>query len=255
MVTIVKDNLHGFIRTRRSFEQQSFDKWDHIVVPASAADSVSLYVRDLSHDRTLLRIQNGRGIYPAMNQGLAVATQEFVVFLNAGDLFASENALDIVASHLFNENPDWGIFGGFIGEGRDRIAVHSMPNPGSWSVGCGRANIMHPSVFYRRSFLRALGGYDESYSIAADLELNLRAVAKARPMVTDTPVAVFFADGLSSTQVFDSILEARRARLAMTSKNLATVFASNAWFGYQVLRAAGARWLRLAPRSPRIKAP
>jgi len=228
--------------------------WEHIVVPASAEDSVCLYVRDLRHDRTSIRVQEGRGIYSAMNQGLAATTQEFVVFLNAGDLFATENTLEIVSGHLVNEGPDWSIFGGYVEGVKGRVAVHPIPNPQPWLVGCGRANIMHPSVYYRRDFLLELGGYSESYSIAADLELNLRALATARPTVTDIPVSVFFADGVSSTQVFSSINEARRARSAVMGTSPFTVIASVMWFGYQILRAAGARWLSPALRGPRISA-
>lgn len=249
VVTIVKDDLHGFIRTRHSLEQQTFDLWEHIVVPASTGDSVSLYVRDLRQDRTTIRVQEGRGIYSAMNQGLAAATQEFVVFVNAGDLFAAEDTLEIVSGHLFNEDSDWSIFGGYVEGGKRRIAVHPIPEPNSWLVGCGRANIMHPSVYYRRSFLLELGGYNESYSIAADLELNMRALATARPTVTDIPVSVFFADGVSSTQVFKSVNEARRARAAVMGTSPFTVIASVMWFGYQLVRAAVARSLSGAFRS------
>ena len=243
VVTIVKEDLHGFIRTRQSLEQQSFDMWEHIVVPASAEDSVSLYLGDLRQDRTTIQVQEGRGIYSAMNQGLAAATQEFVVFLNAGDLFATENTLEIVSGHLVYEDSDWSIFGGYVEGVKGRIAVHPVPNPQPWLVGCGRANIMHPSVYYRRSFLLELAGYNESYNIAADLELNMRALATARPTVTDIPVSVFFADGVSSTQVFRSINEARRARSAVMGTSPFTVIASVMWFGYQLVRAAVARSL------------
>lgn len=243
MVTVVKDDLHGFMRTRQSLEQQSFDMWEHIVVSASAGDSVSLYVGDIKHERTELRVQRGRGIYSAMNQGLTSATQEFVVFLNAGDLFAAENTLGIVASHLVSDQPDWSICGGYVEREKERIEIHPVPDLDSWSVGCGRANILHPSVYYRRSFLLALGGYDESYSIAADLELHMRAVGAVRPMVTDMPVSVFYADGVSSTKVFASLNEARRARSAVLGSHPATLMASLTWFGYQVLRATAAKWL------------
>jgi glycosyltransferase involved in cell wall biosynthesis len=251
VVTIVKDDLHGFIRTRQSLERQSFNMWEHIVVPASAEDSVSHYVKDLRHERTTIRVQEGRGIYSAMNQGLAAATQEFVVFLNAGDHFAAENTLEIVSSHLVSKNPDWSIFGGYVEQGKRRISVHPIPNPQPWLVGCGRANIMHPSVYYRRIFLLAVGGYDETYTIAGDLELNLRALATVRPIVIDTPVSVFFADGISSTQVFKSIYEARRARSAVLTTSPGSFIASLVWFGYQVIRAMASKLLGLGSRSRR----
>ena len=247
MVTVVKDDLHGFMRTRQSLEQQSFDMWEHIVVSASAGDSVSLYVEDIKHERTELRVQRGRGIYSAMNQGFTSATQEFVVFLNAGDTLACQETLDMVRNTLMSQDSQWFIFGGYM-KAREKVTeVRPVPDPDSWSVGCGNANIMHPSVYYRRSFLVQLGGYDESFHIAADLDLHIRASAIARPWVEKFLTSIFYADGVSSNRVFTSIYEAYKARSKVLVTGFWPLFSSLSWFSYQVIRALGAKLIRQPP--------
>lgn len=239
MVTIVHDDLHGFMRTRHSLEEQTFQQWEHIIVPASSGDSTSLLAGELSLGRTVFHVQDGRGIYSAMNQGLALATQDFVVFLNAGDMLAGAETFTSVRGALTSEGSQWFVFGGSVVRGEDIVEVHPVRNPNPWLVGSGKANIMHPSVYYRRTFLAELGKYDESFHIAADLELNMRAVAQASPLVIDFPASVFFADGISSTRVFASLHEAFRARTMVLGGAPRTIAASLALYFYQVFRAVG----------------
>lgn len=240
----MKDDFHGFLRTRHSLEEQSFDMWEHVVVPASAEDSVSLYLGDVKPKRTVLLIQRGEGIYSAMNQGLAKATQNFVVFLNAGDTFASEETLGFVKETLMNQDSQWFIFGGYMKAGEKTTEVRPIFEPDPWSAGCGTAKIMHPSVFYRRDFLVQLGGYDESFLIAADLELHIRALATAQPRVEESPVSVFYSDGVSSSRVFTSIYEAHKARRRTLVTGFWTLSLSLTWFFYQTLRALAAKLIR-----------
>lgn len=240
-MTIVKDDLHGFMRTRHSLEEQTFHHWEHIIVPASSGDSTGLLAGELSLGRTVCHVQDGSGIYSAMNQGLALATQDFVVFLNAGDMLAGAETLTSVRSALTSEGSQWFVFGGSVVRGEDIVEVHPVRNPNPWLVGCGKANIMHPSVYYRRTFLAELGKFDESFHIAADLELNMRALARASPTVVDSPASVFFADGISSVRVFASLHEAFRARTMALGGAPRTVVASLAQYFYQFFRAVGSR--------------
>lgn len=244
IVTIVKNDLQGFMRTRHSLEGQTFRGWEHVVVPASAGDSTALFAGEIDGPVPVLRVQDGRGIYAAMNQGLAAATQEFVVFLNAGDFLTSPQTLAFVGSQLVNNPARWFVFGGTVIDAEQVRPVNPVPQPNPWSVGCGRANMMHPSIFYRKDFLFELGGYDESFSISGDLELNMRAVARATPKVSGIQTSVFFSGGISSIRVFTSLHEALRARCELLDRRPRTVIFSHAVYVYQVTRAAGAKLRR-----------
>lgn len=247
-MTIVKDDLHGFLQTRRSLEAQTSHDWEHVVVPASAGDSTALLIREAQRPGLVLRVQDGQGIYSAMNQGLAATTQDFVLFLNAGDLLAGAETLAVVSAELTNSPASWFVFGGVVVATEQETLVNPVPHPNPWSVGCGRANMMHPSIYYRRDFLLALGGFDESFTIAGDLELNMRAVARAVPKVTALSTSVFFADGISSTRVFSSLREALRARQVLLDEGPVTATLSHAVYLYQVIRAAGAKLRRSISR-------
>ena len=237
VVTIVKDDLQGFIRTRQSLEQQSLDMWEHIVVPASTEDSVSLYLEDLKNVRTNVRFQNGRGIYSAMNQGLQSATGEIVVFLNSGDCFANEDSLMRVAKVIEGSPSQWWILGGSVKSERGSLDVFPVAAPNPLSVGCGFSKIIHASVYYRKSFLAELGGFNETFTIAGDLELNLRAVSLAAPSIHRELVSIFYVGGISTTRVFTSIIEAYRARRMSLNRGTLGRSVSLLCFLYLLFRA------------------
>lgn len=47
-----------------------------------------------------------KGIYDALNKGIDNATSEYLIFMNAGDMFASSDALEQI-SVLTNDKPDF----------------------------------------------------------------------------------------------------------------------------------------------------
>lgn len=224
-------------------------------MPSSGGDSSALYASQLPQERTSVRIQEGTGIYSAMNQGLQESAGDYVVFLNAGDLLAGEATLAVVDRALAGATKQWAVFGGFVVRDQEISEIRPTPNPTAWLVGVGRANVMHPSVYYRRAFLEELGGYDESFRIAGDLELNIRAINTTSPLVVDSLTSVFFANGISSTSVQMSIKEALRARLKSLDSGVWTGLASLNWYFYQVVRAVLARVLHPIISKERARTP
>jgi GT2 family glycosyltransferase len=178
-----------------------------------------------------------------MNQGLALAREEYVVFLNAGDTFLDAMSLEYVSDALLESNPEWAAFGGYIrGQSGDLIR-RPRPMSGVHEVAYGSAKFLHPSIYYKRTLLEELHGYNESFKIAGDLDLNIRSALCSSPLIVETPVSVFYADGISSKRIFLSIRESRRARrlnLDFTPKSSILDFV---WFCYQNLRSGIAKLL------------
>lgn len=183
------------------------------MVASSSSDNSLEYATPLIGLKTTVVIQDGFGRYSAMNQGLAIAAGEFVVFLNAGDELADEHSLQHVENALTGEEPKWAIFGGYVKRPSSRIRIRPMHGARAQEIGFGRAGALHPSIYYRTATLLQLGGYDESFRIAGDLEMNIRLARAHRPLVVDKPVSIFYTGGISTTKVFTTIFESSRARV------------------------------------------
>jgi len=159
--------------------------------------------------------QSPRGIYPAMNAGLENARAQYVYYLNAGDSFSASDTLSCILSDL-RESPDlvWA-FG----------AVEFFDTSGNpllepcWSYEVERRRLFarglfpaHQGMVARADVLRELGGFDESYTVAADYKLMLQLSICATPIRWGWPIARFQQGGTSTQRWWTAIREFQRAR-------------------------------------------
>ncbi len=127
--------------------------------------------------RIVRRPVNGH-IAAATNSALALATGEFVAFLDHDDLL-SEHALYHVAAHL-QAHPDHDL----IYSDEDKIDDHGTRSQPyfktAWNAELmlGQNMVNHLAV-YRRSLVEALGGLREGFEGAQDHDLALRASERA----------------------------------------------------------------------------
>ena len=238
IVTIVKQDLVGLQRTRKSIEKQNASAWEHIVVASSSTDTSVQYATALMTPQTTVVVQHGSGRYSAMNQGLSRAAGEFVLFLNAGDELADKYSLRHVEKGLAGEKPKWAIFGGYVKGPSSQIRVRPLPGAQVRDIGFGRAGALHPSIFYHTKTLKQLGGYNEGFRIAGDLEMNIRLAREYKPLVIDKPVSLFYTGGISTTKVFTTIFESSRARRLSMERSWVFYVQNFAVVCCQILRAS-----------------
>lgn len=105
IVTIVKDHSEGLLKTLRSVAFQTYKDYEYIVVDGASEDGTLEVIKE--HSQLFSKILYGpdKGIYDAMNKGLDSAEGEYIIFMNAGDVFASESSLEDVFSSV-NGNYD-----------------------------------------------------------------------------------------------------------------------------------------------------
>jgi GT2 family glycosyltransferase len=231
IITVVKDEPHGFARTRDSLLIQRGETLDR--------EGIEWVVLDSSDDRGQISALIGgnadtpeqhhqasdwltpvyvwlapAGVYPAMNEALSRATGEYVLFLNAGDTLFNEDALDSILQLLERDQPVW-MFGQvcFESESGARIIPPPMDYPAEKAASFSRGRFPpHQGTVARRTVLIDNGGFDTSYRITADYAAFLRLAAQADPVITDQVLATFYEGGLSTTGWRESLTEFHRAR-------------------------------------------
>ena len=92
--------------TLDSIAAQSHDDIEHIVVDGQSSDD-TLSILD-AHRRRIARLvsEPDRGIYDAMNKGIAIATGEIIGLLNSDDVFADRDSLREVATAMQDPEVD-----------------------------------------------------------------------------------------------------------------------------------------------------
>ena len=92
-------------RTLDSVKKQTYCNIEHIIMDGGSSDKTLSMVRayqhkiskgENAHDIVVVS-EPDRGLYDAMNKSIARATGDYLVFLNAGDVFPSGETLEHVA--------------------------------------------------------------------------------------------------------------------------------------------------------------
>lgn len=212
VISVVKDDAAGLQTTIASMETQDLDGVEFIVVDGSAdLDAVKSLLNAGPMDATYVW-DEPRGIYPAMNGGLELATGEFTYFANAGDeLFAGDVFLR--TRELISEF-DWA-FGPIeiVSSCGSRVFSPVWDYAVEAKSGFSRGYFpAHQGTFARTELLQELGGFDESYGVAGDYAMALKLSQVSEPVVLPYVVATFYEGGISTHAWSQSALEFHRAR-------------------------------------------
>src|SRR3546814_18240439 len=77
---------------------QTYQNVEHIVIDGASTDGTQKIVEESGERLTTFVSEPDRGIYDALNKGIALATGDVIGFLHADDLFAHQEVLLRVAS-------------------------------------------------------------------------------------------------------------------------------------------------------------
>jgi glycosyltransferase involved in cell wall biosynthesis len=204
IITVTRNNRSGLARTLQSIRGQDFKDFEVIVIDGGSQDGSGDVVRAFDDVVDVFQQDEGRGIYPAMNQGVRLCSGDWVIFMNAGDSFADGGVLASI-------NPSSEaqiVFGDSIGE---QGAPHLIFR--GWNEFWKKMPFCHQAMFTRRE-LALERPLDSSLSIVADFDFILWARAGGKTFEqVDTVIAIVEAGGASDVRIWKTVWQSYRATL------------------------------------------
>ena len=160
--------------TIESVREQDYQNWEHIVIDGGSTDGTVALLKSFPH--LVWVSEKDEGHYHAMNKGIAKATGEFIVILNADDCFRP-GALS-AAARAFEQNPSWDALFGDVRyvDGRGQT-IYTREEAGyDYKVLLyGLDYICHQTMFVRKRVYEKLGAYRHTeFRNSADYEFKLR---------------------------------------------------------------------------------
>lgn len=232
-------------RTLDSVLEQTYSHVEHIIVDGASTDAtlnmVEAYrqksdAEDWCHE-VRVKSEPDRGLYDAMNKGIQRATGQYVLFLNAGDVFPSADTLELVAESVGEgEEPPAVLYGDTdVVDDDGRFLRHrrlSPPRRLTWRSFMKGMLVCH-QAFYARTDLAKATPYDLHYRFSADVDWCIRIMRLARrrrlPMRNVGAVVVNFLDGGMTTTNHRASLKERFHVMAHHYGFVPTVL-MHAWF-------------------------
>lgn len=154
-----------------SIQSQTYKNIEHIVIDGASTDGTTDILESRISNITKLIREPDRGIYDALNKGLAISSGDVIGFLHSDDVFAHPNVLqDIIKVFERDESID-AVYGDLQYVSTDNInSIKRYWRSSVFSHQKLKWGWMppHPTLYVRRKYYLQIGGFNESYRVAAD---------------------------------------------------------------------------------------
>lgn len=176
IITVCYNAAETIADTLRSVRQQTYRNIEHIVVDGGSVDNTLAVVAAEGSHVIKLVSERDRGIYDAMNKGLALATGEVVGFLNADDVLAHTDVIKKIAQTMADPaiNACYGDLVYVAQDDTNKIVRY-------WKSQAYRHGLFdrgwvpaHPTFYARRVLYQNYGNFDLDMQLAADFDILLR---------------------------------------------------------------------------------
>lgn len=206
VITVVYNNAADIERTLLSVINQTYPNIEYIVIDGASTDGTLQIIEKYTNKIAKLISEPDKGIYDAMNKGLALATGDYVIFMNSADEFYSAETV----ANVFATAPDADIYYGeteMIGANNESLGRrrHKAPENFTWRDFKYGMSISHQAIYIKRSLVKS---YDPKYQLSADIDWILYAAKKAKTIVNvHQYVAKYKVGGMSKHKHRQSLME------------------------------------------------
>ena len=190
IVTVCRNCAQMLEETINSVISLTYPDKEYIVVDGASTDDSLNVIKKYDSFIDKWVSEPDKGIYDAMNKAVKMAKGEWVIFMNAGDLFASIDCIE--KSMSFSKDADV-IYGDVVKGGG--IVKRSC----EWH-NSHRMIFCHQSVFVRTKLLR-LHPFDITHRMSADFKFfKILGKKNARFIYTAFPISIFDTSGVSNAR-------------------------------------------------------
>lgn len=222
--------------TIQSVIAQTYHHVEYIIVDGASKDGTTGII-DRYRDRIARVVSEpDGGLYDAMNKGIALATGDYLCFLNAGDSFHEDDTLQQIVHSLA---PHATLPGVIYGE-TDLVDCEghfvrkrrlSAPEVLTWKSFRQGMLVCHQAFFARRDLVEP---YDLRYRFSADFDWCIRVMKKAHVLHNAHLVVIDYLDeGLTTANRRASLLE--RFRIMCRHYGVLSTVLHHAWFVVRLL--------------------
>lgn len=179
VITVVYNNAATVKDTLLSVASQNYPRVEHIIIDGASTDGTLDIVRRFASENAIVKSESDRGMYDAMNKGLALASGDIIGFLNADDVYAGPHVLATIVDSIEKKNVD-AAYGDLVYvDSSDTSKVVRYWKSQDYRDGLFEKGWMpaHPTFYAKRWVYEKYGGYDTAYRRQSDFELTLRFLA------------------------------------------------------------------------------
>jgi glycosyltransferase involved in cell wall biosynthesis len=206
VITVVYNNVQDIERTMLSVLGQTYNNIEYIIVDGLSNDGTLAVINKYAGSISKFISEKDKGIYDAMNKGLAMASGDYVIFMNSGDEFYDVETVAAVFATANDADIYYGETEMIAGDGQSLgQRRHKAPTQFTWKGFKYGMSISHQAIYIRRTLTEP---YDNKYQLSADIDWIIRVAKKASKIVNvNRYVAKYLVGGMSKKKHRQSLQE------------------------------------------------
>ena len=211
IITVTYNAAEVLRPTLDSVKAQSFRDFEYLVIDGSSSDDTLQLVEDAGIATASVWSEPDKGLYDAMNKALKKAKGEYLIFLNAGDAFATPETLARIAVKA-QDHPDV-IYGQtqLVDDQRKVVGMRHLTAPAvlDWKSFKDGMLVCHQAFIAKRELCPE---YNLNYRFSADYDWCIKVLRQSQSTayVGDEPIISYLSEGLTTENHKKSLRERYR---------------------------------------------
>ena len=234
IITITYNAASVIEPTLQSVLSQTYTEYEYLLIDGGSKDNTVAKAKASGIEFAHIVSERDNGIYDAMNKGIALATGDYLCFLNAGDAFYGPDTLQTIANAATREEFPDVLYGetAEVDDARNFVRMRRLQAPKqlTWRSFKNGMMVCHQAFYAKREIAPM---YDLKYRLSSDVDWCIKVMKQSKKLVNvNATVVNYLQNGLSLQHHRASLKE----RFWIMSKHygfLPTVF-RHLWF---VIRA------------------
>lgn len=166
----------------KSILSQTFEDFEILIIDGASKDTTIEILNDFNDVRIKVFSEQDKGIYDAMNKGIAKANGEWLYFLGSDDAFYNDYVLKNIRQEVGKRIVDV-IYGQVVWGETSKVY------DGKFGLVklLNKKNICHQAMFFKKRLFTTKGLFNLDYPVLADFDYNVK-------LFMDNSVKIFFLD-------------------------------------------------------------
>ena len=231
IITITYNAAPVIAPTLKSVLEQTYTDYEYLLIDGGSKDDTVAKAKASGIEFAHIVSEPDNGLYDAMNKGIALATGDYLCFLNAGDAFYAPDTLQTIANAAATEEtlPDV-LYGetAEVDEDRNFVRMRRLQTPKvlTWRSFKSGMMVCHQAFYAKRDIAPM---YDLKYRLSSDVDWCIRVMKQAKKLVNvNATVVNYLQNGLSLQHHRASLKE--RFRIMSKHYGLLPTIGRHLWF-------------------------
>jgi glycosyltransferase involved in cell wall biosynthesis len=223
IITVSYNSEKTIEDTIKSVLAQDYPNIEYLIIDGASKDGTLQIVQKYQDKIANVVSEKDKGIYDAMNKGIALATGEIIGILNSDDFYADSTVISSIVAQ-FTPTID-AVYADLVYvDANDTNRITRLWKSGNYNQGDFKKGWMppHPTFFVKSECYQKYGNYSLQLKSAADYELMLRLIHKEQIKINYLPKVIvkMRTGGASNASLKNRIRANKEDRMAWRMNGL-----------------------------------